>query len=373
MKIGIICYPSVGGSGVIATILGQRLAERGHEVHFITYEIPFLLRTDEDNIFFHEVEINQYELFKYPDYALALAVKMAEVSKCYHLDILHVHYAIPHATSAYLAKQMLGTDLPHIITTLHGTDITLVGKDPNYFDIVKFSIEKSCGVTAVSNGLACQTHKSFNTKKDIEVIYNFFSPRKELIGTKPLARLFAPNQEKLLIHSSNYRQVKHPNDVIAIFQKIRSQIPAKLLLLGSGPGLEIIREIVNEHNLQQDVFFLGQTRVVDRYLCSSDLFLMPSEQESFGLAALEAMAYGIPVVASDVGGLPELVLEGKTGYLCPVGDVDQMAARALDLLTNPSLYATMSSGSIKIAEEKFGTEKIITQYEAYYEKILRGC
>lgn len=372
MKIGIVCYPSLGGSGIVATELGHELALRGHEVHFITYEIPFRLRLEDNNIFFHEVEINQYDLFKYPDYALTLAVKIANISQHYDLDILHVHYAIPHATSAFLAKQILGTSRPKVITTLHGTDITLVGRDSAYFQIVKFSIEKSCGVTAVSKHLCEQTHLYFKINKPIEVIYNFFIPKPEILGTKPLRNNFVKGDEKLIIHSSNYRSVKRVGDVVKIFQEVRKKIPCKLLFLGSGSGLDEVQDMVNDFSLQEDVFFLGKNRDVDPYIASADLFLLPSSQESFGLAALEAMSYGVPVIATQVGGLPELIEHGKTGYLAPVGDVSRMSKYALELLTNPEKYKKMSKEAQRVASEKFCSCKIIPQYEAFYQRVLTG-
>lgn len=371
MKIGIVCYPTIGGSGVLATELGHELAIRGHEVHFITYEIPFRLRLEDNNIYFHEVEINQYDLFKYPDYALTLAVKIAHVAKRFNLDILHVHYAIPHATSAYLAKQILGTVKPVVITTLHGTDITLVGKDPAYHEIVKFSIERSCGVTAVSNSLKEQTCKYFGIcKPPIEVIYNFFIPRSNLIGRKPMRSHFVAEGEKLLLHSSNFRSVKRAGDVVRIFQAVREKIKCKLLLIGSGSGLEEVRELVGEHHLTHEVFFLGNTRYIDPYVSSADLFLLPSAQESFGLAALEAMAYGVPVIASNVGGLPEVIVHGITGYMAPVGEVKLMADYAIQLLSNSQLHDQMGKAAMALAHDKFSVNKILPQYEAYYEKVL---
>lgn len=369
MKIGIVCYPTVGGSGVLATELGHQLALRGHEVHFITYEIPFRLQLENENVFFHEVEINQYELFKYPDYALTLAVKMVNVAQHFGLDILHVHYAIPHATSAYLAKQILGTKKPAVITTLHGTDITLVGRHHAYFQMVKFSIENSCGVTAVSQNLRDQTQEYFQIKKDIQVIYNFFTPRPELIN-KPMRHPYVKEDEKLIIHSSNYRPVKHPEDVIRIFQEIHKKIKCKLLLIGTGGGMEDILKMIADLNLKNEVFFLGKNRDVDPYIASGDLFLLPSAQESFGLAALEAMAYGVPCVASNAGGLPELIQHGKNGFLAPIGDVTAMANYSIELLSNPTLYAQISTAAKVTAHEKFSPDVIIPQYEAYYQRCL---
>lgn len=364
MKIGIVCYPTVGGSGILATELGHELANRGHEVHFITYEVPFRLRMDEQNIHFHEVEINAYQLFRYPDYALPLAVKIADVIKQHDLDILHVHYAIPHATSAYMAKQILGNQKVAVITTLHGTDITLVGRDPAYYEIVKFSIEHSDGVTAVSHKLREQTMEYFGISKPIKVIHNFFIPKPELIGKKP------QRDEKVLLHSSNYRSVKRAEDVLNIFLEVRKEIKCKLLFVGTGAALGVIRQRVSELGLDDQVNFVGENRMIDSYIADSDLFLLPSEQESFGLAALEAMAYGVPVVASDVGGLPEVIAHGKTGYLAPVGDVRKMAQYAIDLLTNANKYQKMSKEGINVAQQRFNVSKILPQYEEYYQAIM---
>lgn len=370
MKIGMVCYPTLGGSGVMATELGHELALQGHEVHFITYEPPFRLRLDEKNIFFHKVEINQYELFKYPDYALTLAVKMAHVAKHHKLDLIHVHYAIPHAASAFLAKQLLKNP-PKIITTLHGTDITLVGKDPAYHDIVKLSIEASDGVTCVSNQLLLDTCHLFNICCDIEIIYNFFIPQRDLIGKKPLRHLYVEEGEFLILHSSNFRSVKRPKDVFRIFQRISESVKAKLLLIGSGTGLDVIREMALQANMEEKVIFLGKSQDVDPYTASADLFLLPSEQESFGLAALEAMAYGVPVVATNVGGLPELIKDGETGYLSKLGDVDKMAEDSLRLLKDPKLYKQFSQASVARAKDHFSVEKILPQYENVYNSILR--
>lgn len=370
LKIGIVCYPTLGGSGVMATELGQQLAFKGHEVHFITYEPPFRLKLDEKNIFFHKVEINQYELFKYPDYALTLAVQIAHVAKNCQLDLIHVHYAIPHAASAFLAKQLLKTS-PKVITTLHGTDITLVGKDPAYHDIVKFSIEASDGVSCVSNHLRLDTCRLFNICCNVEVIYNFFIPQKELIGKKPLKDLFVGEEEFLILHSSNFRSVKRPVDVFRTFQLITDSVKAKLLLIGTGTGLETIREMAHEANMEEKVIFLGKSLDVDPYTASADLFLLPSEQESFGLAALEAMAYGVPVVATNVGGLPELIKNGETGFLSPIGDVGKMAEDSLRLLKDRKLYERFSQAGTARAKDLFSVEKILPQYESFYNSILR--
>jgi N-acetyl-alpha-D-glucosaminyl L-malate synthase BshA len=370
MKIGIVCYPSVGGSGILATELGHELALKGHEVHFITYDIPFKLHLEKKNIFFHEVEISHYDLFKYPDYALALAVKIAQVVRDYRLDILHVHYAFPHATSAFLANQLLENQKIKVVTTLHGTDITLVGREPSYFQIIKFSIEKSNGITVVSKSLKDQMCCQFSIRDNVEVIYNFFCPKQDLIGKKPLRDLFVTKKQKLLVHSSNYRSVKRPADVAHIFKAVRKEIDSKLLLLGSGDGIEEIHSLVVEMNFEKDIFILGKNREIDSYVASADLFLLPSALESFGLAALEAMSYGLPVVASEVGGIPELVLHGKTGYLAPMGDVQKMADYAIELLSNEEKYQAFSQASSERAFTEFSAKKIVPQYEAYYQKIL---
>lgn len=369
MKIGIVCYPSVGGSGVIATELGHALAAVGHEIHFITYEVPFRLQLDQWNIFFHEVAINQYELFKYPDYALALAVKIVQVAVEHKLDILHVHYAIPHATSAYLAKQIIKRDRPIVITTLHGTDITLVGVDRSYFDVVKFSIENSDGVTAVSKSLKRETIKYFGIKRPIEVIYNFFEPNRNLIGQKPLRNYFVKKNEKLLVHASNYRSVKRADDVVRIFREVSKRVKSKMLFLGSGSGLESVKLLVKKYDLDNKVFFLGKNSYVDPYVASSDLFLLPSAEESFGLSALEAMAYGIPVVATKVGGLSELIDSGVNGYLAPFGDIATMTEQASELLENESHYKKVSAAARKKAGS-FTLEKILPKYLEFYHKML---
>lgn len=371
MKIGIVCYPSLGGSGILATELGHQLAERGHEVHFITYEMPFRLSLEGNGIFFHQVEINRYDLFRYPDYALPLAVTIANVARNHNLDILHVHYAIPHATSAYLARQILGSDRPRIITTLHGTDITLVGRDPSYLDIVRYSIEHSDAVTAVSEYLKKETIDYFGISKPIEVIHNFFIPRPEAGLSSDIHDRCCSGKEKLILHSSNYREVKRPDDVIEVFARIHEKVPSKLLLLGAGSGMEKIRQVVQQKGLNDAVTYLGVSRDIDRYVASSDLFLLPSEQESFGLAALEAMAYGVPVVASDAGGLPELIENGVSGFMAPVGDVAQMAADGVRLLTDSALHAQVSKAAKKRADEQFGIERILPLYEALYARLAK--
>lgn len=370
MKIGIVCYPTQGGSGIVATELGQLLASRGHEIHFITYDPPFRLKLDSQNIYFHKVEINQYELFKYPDYALTLATKIANVTKYCKLDLLHVHYAIPHATSAYLAKQMMGCPKIKIITTLHGTDITLVGKDPSYYPVVKFSIEHSDGITAVSENLKKQTCHYFGICQEIEVIYNFFTPLSEYVGKKPFKKRFVGSDEKLILHASNFRSVKRVEDVIKIFHIISKQVKSKLLLMGSGDGVASAQTLVEQLNLEQKVVFIESSREIDPVVASADLFLLPSSQESFGLAALEAMAYGVPVVATDVGGLPELIQNGFNGFLSPVGHVQEMAENGIRLLQDHELYQKVSQNGLKEAAKRFSADKIISQYENYYQRVL---
>lgn len=370
MKIGIVCYPSLGGSGVLATELGYQLAGRGHQVHFITYERPFRLSLEAENLHFHEVDMNQYDLIRYPDYALALAVKIASVARDHQLDILHVHYAIPHATSAFLARQILNHDRPVVITTLHGTDITIVGRDPSYFEIVKFSIEQSDAVTAVSHYLSERTKEYFGTKRTIEVIYNFFSANPDIGFDTSLRKHYTPGGEKLIVHVSNFRPVKRVVDVVEIFARVQRTIPSKLMLLGTGIGFEDARNAVIEHGLEESVIFVGKQTNVDAYVASSDLLLLPSGEESFGLAALEAMAYGVPVVASLVGGLPEVVEEGESGFLVPVGDVVTMAERSIQILSDPDLAKRMGAHGRNRARTLFAVERILPQYEALYSDTL---
>ncbi|MEM1282636.1 MAG: N-acetyl-alpha-D-glucosaminyl L-malate synthase BshA [Chlamydiota bacterium] len=371
MKIGIVCYPTVGGSGVVATELGHQLANRGHEVHFITYALPFRLRLEEENIYFHEVEINQYDLFQYPDYALTLAVKIASVAECHQLDILHVHYAIPHATSAFLAKQILENhrDKPSVVTTLHGTDITLVGIDRAYYQVVKFSIEKSDAVTAVSDNLRYQTQEAFNIANPIETIYNFFIPKNEYLNNRTLRHEFVTEEEKLIVHASNYRPVKRVIDVIHIFERVKERIPSKLLLLGTGPDINAVRRYIQKQELEKSVHFLGVSREIDPYISCSDLFLLPSEQESFGLVALESMSYGVPVVASKVGGVPEVVIDGECGYLETCGDINALSDKTLKILTNDQLHHEMSLKAMERAKMFFSADQIVPQYEELYERL----
>jgi N-acetyl-alpha-D-glucosaminyl L-malate synthase BshA len=372
MKIGITCYPTYGGSGVIATELGKELALRGHKVHFISYALPFRLTQFVENVVFHEVEISSYPLFEFPFYSLTLASKMVEVAEYEQLDLLHVHYAIPHATSAYLAKQMLKDKLDlKIVTTLHGTDITLVGLEPSFLPLVKFSIEESDGVTAVSRFLKEKTETNYDIVKNIEVIPNFVDTElfKPYDG-RSYRKHMAPNEEKVLVHTSNFRQVKRVPDTLKIFAKVIEEIPAKLVLVGDGPDRSECERICRQLNLCDNVRFLGKQDGLVEILNASDLFLIPSQSESFGLAALEAMACGLPVISSSVGGLPELVRHNETGYISEIGDIDRMAKYVIDLLTNERKYKLFSSNARERAVTMFDKKSVIPKYEEYYNKIL---
>lgn len=371
MKIGITCYPTYGGSGVVATELGKALAERGHFVHFISYAMPMRLEGFRDNIIYHEVEMTNYPLFDFPLYTLALASKMVEVAKYETLDLFHCHYAIPHATSAYLAKQMLDRPIK-VITTLHGTDITLVGLEPSFLPVMKHSIEQSDGVTAVSRFLKEKTLTNYSILKDIEVIPNFIDTNRfRRIEAKQVRLRCAPHNEKIIVHTSNFRAVKRVQDVIRIFHEIQKKIPARLLLIGDGPDRSQCELLCRELGVQDLVKFLGkQTEIVD-VLSASDLFLMPSQSESFGLSALEAMGCEVPVVSSSAGGLPELVVHGETGFIAEIGDIDRMARYAIELLTNPSRHAHFAKAARARALE-FASTKIVTHYEQYYEQVLTG-
>jgi N-acetyl-alpha-D-glucosaminyl L-malate synthase BshA len=374
MKIGITCYPTYGGSGVIATELGKALALRGHEVHFISYALPFRLNSFVENIVFHEVEMSNYPLFEFPMYTLALASKMVEVAVYEKLDLLHVHYAIPHASSAYLAKQMLKNKIDlKIITTLHGTDITLVGLEPSFLPLVKFSIEESDGVTAVSRFLKEKTLTNYDINKDIEVIPNFvdtklFKPTMDNCIKKRLAG----EGEKILIHTSNFRQVKRVTDVIKVFDIVQKEIPSKLVLIGDGPDRSECERLTRQLDLNDKVKFLGKQDGLVEILSCSDLFLIPSQSESFGLAALEAMACGIPVISSSVGGLPELVKHNESGFIAEIGDVERMAKYAIDLLTNEKKYELFAKNSRDRAVNFFDISKIVPLYEEHYVKILNS-
>lgn len=374
MKIGITCYPTYGGSGVIATELGKELALKGHEVHFISYALPFRLSKFVKNIVFHEVETSSYPLFEFPLYSLALASKMIEVAEYENLDLLHVHYAIPHATSAYLAKQILKDkkDLK-IITTLHGTDITLVGLEPSFLPLVKFSIEQSDGVTAVSRFLKEKTITNYSCEKPIEVIPNFidinlYKPN----GKTAFGERIAPDGEKILVHTSNFRPVKRVPDTIKILKKVIEDVPAKLILIGDGPDRSECERLCRQLDLCDQVKFLGKQEGLVEILNSADLFLIPSQSESFGLAALEAMACGLPVISSSVGGLPELINHNETGFIAEIGDVDRMAKYAVDLLGNDRKYKLFSKNARDRAVNKFDKSKIIPIYEEFYKRVLNS-
>ena len=376
LKIGITCYPTYGGSGVVATELGLELAQRGHEIHFISYAQPIRLDRPTANIHYHEVEVSRYPLFDYPPYDLALATRMAEVSELYDLDLLHVHYAIPHSVSAMLARQMLAAGpkkrkLP-FVTTLHGTDITLVGQDRSYLPITRFSIEESDGVTAISNYLRERTVREFEVKNHIEVIYNFVNCDVYCRGKEIAERRaeYAPNGERILIHVSNFRPVKRITDVIEIFDRVRKQIPAKLLLMGDGPERSPAEWLAVQKGIHNDVIFLGKREQVYETLAISDVLLMPSELESFGLAALEAMASEVVPIATKVGGVPEVIEHGKSGFLAEVGDVDTMARYAIELLNDESRLRAMGKQCRDAAHARFCTTKIIPQYEEFYRRVL---
>jgi N-acetyl-alpha-D-glucosaminyl L-malate synthase BshA len=377
MKIGITCYPTYGGSGVVATELGLELAQRGHDIHFISYAQPIRLSGSEPNIHYHEVEVSRYPLFDYPPYDLALATRMAEVAQLYDLDLLHVHYAIPHSVSALLARQMLaegprGRRLP-FVTTLHGTDITLVGLDRSYLPITRYSIEQSDGVTAISNYLRDRTLRVFDVKNHIEVIYN--SVNCDVYKRNPemaaeMRKEYALNNERVLVHLSNFRPVKRLTDVIEIFDRVHKQIPSKLLLIGDGPDRSVAEWLAVQKGIHADVLFLGkQDRVQDK-LAIADIMLMPSELESFGLAALEAMACEVVPIATRAGGVPEVIEHGKSGYLADVGDVETMARYALELLNNEQRLQEMARQARAVALDRFCATKIVAQYEDFYRRVL---
>jgi N-acetyl-alpha-D-glucosaminyl L-malate synthase BshA len=373
MKIGITCYPSYGGSGVVATELGIELAARGHDVHFISYAMPIRLSGASERISFHEVEVTTYPLFDHPPYALALATKMAEVAEAASLDLLHVHYAIPHSVSALLARMMTAPRRLPFITTLHGTDITLVGNDRSYLPITRFSIEQSDGVTAISNYLRDRTLREFEIKRPIEVIPNFVNCDLYKRSDDARARAkWAPGGEPILMHLSNFRPVKRITDVIEIFALVREQIPAKLVMIGDGPDRGAAEYVTRKKRLAKDVFFLGKQQHVYEKLGLADLFLLPSDEESFGLAALEAMACEVPVLATNVGGISEVVTHGADGYLFEPRDVATAAKYALDILTLPDRGRAMGQQARADARRQYCSNDIIPLYEAYYEKVLNA-
>jgi len=373
MKIGIVCYPTYGGSGVLATELGIGLAKRGHEIHFITYKRPARLVTFQENVFYHEVSGEDYPLFEYAPYETALASKLVEIVKFEKLDLLHVHYAIPHASVAYMAKKILLAEGRYVpfVTTLHGTDITLVGNNNAFAPVVTFSINKSDGVTAVSESLKKQTYDHFNIQNEIKVIYNFIDfDRFRKSDKDHFKKAIAPNGERILVHTSNFRKVKRVEDVIHIFKEVYQEIPSKLLLIGDGPERHHLEELCRKIGLCHEIRFLGKQDAIEELLAIADLFLMPSEMESFGLAALEAMACEVPVISTDVGGLPEVNIHGKTGFLSKVGDVESMAGHAINILSHDDILNEFRKNAMEQAK-RFDIHEILPQYEAYYESILK--
>jgi len=376
MNIGIVCYASVGGSGVVASELARCLADRGHRTHVISSDTPFRLRESDANVRFHRVETPGYPLFREPQYLLALANRLVQVSHAHRLDIIHAHYAIPHAAAAYLARQILagtGNHVPRTITTLHGTDVTILGADPSYRETVAFCIDQSDAVTAVSASLRDDTKRQMPVKSDIEVIPNFLDCAFHLRTPDPALRArFCKPDEKLVIHISNLRPVKQVDAVVRVFARIRERLPARLLIVGEGPELGRAEQLIDELGVTAHVELVGEAQDVIGLLSISDLFLLPSLQESFGLSALEAMACGVPVVASKVGGLPEVVIDGITGFLHPPAYVAQMAESAMRILSDRALHARMAEAGVRLAMERFSASRIVPQYEALYERALAG-
>ena len=375
MKIGIVCYPTFGGSGVVATELGKALADNGHQVHFVTYNQPARLDLFSENLFYHEVSVSNYPLFDFPPYELALASRLVDVVRFEKLDILHVHYAIPHASAAFMAKQILltyGIYIP-VVTTLHGTDITLVGRDSTFKPVVTFSINKSDGVTAVSEHLKNDTYKYFDIENDIRVIPNFIDLRRFSLKAKDhFKKAIAPSGEKIIVHTSNFRKLKRTEDVIEIFAKLIQKIPAKLLMVGDGPERSRCEQLSRDLGVNDGIRFLGKQDAIEEILSVSDLFLMPSESESFGLAALEAMACKVPVISSNAGGLPELNVEGVTGFLKNAGDVDGMAEKAVYILEDQERLQLFKNNALERAKE-FDLAKILPVYENYYVEVIERC
>jgi N-acetyl-alpha-D-glucosaminyl L-malate synthase BshA len=372
MRIGIVCYPTFGGSGVVATELGLALADEGHIVHFITYDRPVRLGARTANVFYHEVRVSDYPLFDYQPYELVLTSKLVDVVKHERLDLLHVHYAIPHASAAWMAQQILaaqGIRIP-FITTLHGTDITLVGRDPSFEPVITFAIEHSDAVTAVSESLREDTYRHFPVKRHIEMIPNFIRMERYAMGQDPaLRKRFAPNGEKLLVHVSNFRPVKRVQDVMDVFMGVRKEMPARLLLIGDGPDRQLIEAQCRAHGICDEVCFLGKMTDPEAVVASCDLFVLTSETESFGLAALEAMACGVPVVSTDAGGTPEVVESGVAGLLNAVGDVAAMTAHALTVLSDPRTLAQYRAGALRSAS-RFDLPKVLPRYEDLYHEVV---
>ncbi|GGB24542.1 N-acetyl-alpha-D-glucosaminyl L-malate synthase BshA [Puia dinghuensis] len=372
MRIGIVCYPTFGGSGVLATELGKALADKGHQVHFITYQQPVRLNEFNANIFYHEVRVTTYPLFDYPPYETALSSAMVDVINNHQLDLLHVHYAIPHASAAYLAKKIVeaqGRYIP-VITTLHGTDITLVGRDKTFAPVVAFSINQSDAITAVSQNLRDETFRSFAIEKEIRVIHNFVDTHR--FHRKPIdafRRVIAPNGERILMHASNFRKVKRVQDIVRIFEIVHKKIPSKLLFVGDGPERSGAESLCRELDIFDDVRFVGKQDQMEEILAVADLFLLTSEYESFGLAALEAMAAGVPVVSTNAGGLPEIAIQGETGYLDDVGDIHSMSEHAIRILENDDILKRFKANATAHAKN-FDIHRIVPQYEALYNRFL---
>lgn len=374
MNIGITCYPTYGGSGVVATELGLELALRGHTVHFVSYAIPFRLQHYYERVYFHAVEQSTYPLFEFNLYTLALASKLVEVAEYQKLDILHMHYAIPHAVSGFLAREIIGRNGIKLVTTLHGTDSTLVGLEPSFLPLMRFSIQQSDGVTAVSRSLKERTLSGYNIEKDIEIIPNFvntaeFAPMESC----EVRKRFAPNGEKILSHVSNFRPVKRVTDVIRIFDMVNKQIPTKLLLIGDGPDRSECEKLSRELGILDHVYFLGKQDALVEILNASDLFLLPSQSESFGLSALEAMSCGVPVISSSTGGIPEVNIHARTGYIAEIGDIERMSKYAVELLNNEAKYKSFSEAARRQAVDTYDSALIIPKYEAFYERVLSGA
>ncbi|KOP63808.1 N-acetyl-alpha-D-glucosaminyl L-malate synthase [Bacillus sp. FJAT-18019] len=370
LKIGITCYPSLGGSGVVATELGKLLAEQGHQVHFIAHSIPFRLGSFHKNIFYHEVEVNDYYVFRYPPYDLSLASKMAQVAKMQQLDVLHVHYAVPHAVCALLAKQMVGNQLK-VVTTLHGTDITVLAQDESLKDLIRLGINESDAVTAVSQDLIRETRELLDISRDIDLTYNFVDPRVYYHrDSKSLRQDYASPNEKIMMHISNFRPVKRVNDVVDIFARVQEHIPSKLLLVGEGPDLPKIQCRINELGLEDKVRFLGKQDEIAHVISMADVLLLPSEKESFGLVALEAMACGVPTVGSTAGGIPELVTHGETGFLAPIGDTETMAQHVLKILKDEALSERLRKACLERSMTMFCNKLIRGKYEEIYYRVL---
>ena len=372
MNIGIVCYPTYGGSGVLATELGKALADKGHNIHFITYQQPVRLNSFHANIFYHEVRVPTYPLFDYPPYETALASKMVDVIINNDVELLHVHYAIPHASAAYMARQILkkdGIEIP-VITTLHGTDITLVGKDKTYSPVVTFSMNESDAVTAVSQNLRDETYRNFKMEKEIEVIYNFVDIKRfERTPVNAFRQIIAPNNERILLHASNFRKVKRVGDVVKVFAEVNKVIPSKLLFVGDGPERTYIEGLCRELHAQGDIKFLGRQEQMEDILAISDLFVLPSEYESFGLVALEAMAAGVPVISTNSGGLPEININGVTGFLSNVGDVENMSKNIISIFSNQNAFKEMKKNALEQAQ-KFDINTVVPLYENLYKKVL---